>query len=376
MASIHFKKSRSGQKIYYVVVSLKGRHKWIKAGSQKDARILKKHIESLAESERFEKLGFTARDIRIDDFFQDYLNHVRLHTSPNTLKRYKSVLNTFLVFLNMFHPAIRYLSQVKIEHIESYQQKRLESVELKSSADGEKNGVHVNKKLPKPQTVNYEIGVLRSAFLWAKNREIIADVPTRKVKKLKSASIRKVQVLTQEQCKHFLKTAKEMAKEDPGLKVFYQAFQFILNTGLRSGELCNLTWEDVDLEAGLIKIQAKPGWTPKSYERSFFLNQICLKLLNKIKNREGYIFKSITGQQLDSDSLRKAFIKIAKVSGFENLTRVHDLRHTFNSIMQMNGVDPATMGKILGHKDIETTMIYTHQTSEHLKRSIEKIGIS
>ncbi|MDD5425326.1 MAG: hypothetical protein PHN52_02400, partial [candidate division Zixibacteria bacterium] len=61
MASIHFKKSRSGQKIYYVVVSLKGRHKWIKAGSQKDAKILKKHIESLAESERFEKLGFTAR---------------------------------------------------------------------------------------------------------------------------------------------------------------------------------------------------------------------------------------------------------------------------------------------------------------------------
>jgi len=43
--------------------------------------------------------------------------------------------------------------------------------------------------------------------------------------------------------------------------------------------------------------------------------------------------------------------------------------------MQMNGVDPATMGKILGYKDIETTMIYTHQTQEHLKRSIGKIDI-
>ena len=40
----------------------------------------------------------------------------------------------------------------------------------------------------------------------------------------------------------------------------------------------------------------------------------------------------------------------------------------------MNGVDPATMGRILGHKDIETTMIYTHQTQDHLKRSIEKVG--
>ena len=53
---------------------------------------------------------------------------------------------------------------------------------------------------------------------------------------------------------------------------------------------------------------------------------------------------------------------------------MHDLRHTFNSIMQMRGVDPATMGRILGHKDIETTMIYTHQTNEHLKKSIEMIG--
>ena len=43
--------------------------------------------------------------------------------------------------------------------------------------------------------------------------------------------------------------------------------------------------------------------------------------------------------------------------------------------MQMTGVDPATMGRILGHKDIETTMIYVHQTQEHLKKSIEKIGI-
>ena len=38
-------------------------------------------------------------------------------------------------------------------------------------------------------------------------------------------------------------------------------------------------------------------------------------------------------------------------------------------------VDLATMGEILGHKDIETTMIYTHQTHEHLRKSIGEIGI-
>jgi hypothetical protein len=56
MASIQFKKSRTGKKSYYVVVSFSGKHKWIKAGTQKEAEILKRRIESLENSQRVEKL--------------------------------------------------------------------------------------------------------------------------------------------------------------------------------------------------------------------------------------------------------------------------------------------------------------------------------
>ena len=105
------------------------------------------------------------------------------------------------------------------------------------------------------------------------------------------------------------------------------------------------------------------------------MNETSLKLLRKIKNREGWVFKDKEDRQLSNDRLRRALIKIVHAAGFEDFTKVHNLRHTFNSLMQMNGVDPATMGKILGHKDIETTMIYTHQTSEHLKLCANKITI-
>jgi hypothetical protein len=47
--------------------------------------------------------------------------------------------------------------------------------------------------------------------------------------------------------------------------------------------------------------------------------------------------------------------------------------HILNIPTQLNRVDPSTMGKILGHKDIETTMIYTHQIQEHLKKRELKI---
>jgi integrase len=375
MASIQFKKSLKGQKIYYVVVSFRGKHKWIKAGSQIDAKELKRKIESMENSQRLEKLGLSPLDKRVDDLFQEYANHLKLHTCPNTVKRYLGVLNTFLAFLRIFHEHVKYLSQIKPEHIESYQQQRLQSIELIEAADGNRNGIHTKKKLPLPQTVNYEIGVLRSAFIWAHDRELMALVPTKKIKPLRATPKKQARILDPRECRLFLDTAKKLARTDRQFKIFHNIFRFLLNTGLRSGELCNLTWRDVDLETGLIKIQPKEGWTPKSYSREFFLNQTSIDLLRSLQKSEDYIFKAESGNQLDTDAIRRALLKIAQAAGLQGFTRVHDLRHTFNSLMQMNGVDPATMGKILGHKDIETTMIYTHQTQEHLKRSIEKVGI-
>jgi len=201
-------------------------------------------------------------------------------------------------------------------------------------------------------------------------------VPTKKVKPLRNKPIKRARILKPSECKLFLKTARKMAKENKQLKIYALVFKFLLNTGLRSGELCNLTWDDIDLETGLIQIQAKEGWTPKSYSREFFLNEVSLRLIQSIGVSEGYVFKTQTGQQLDTNSIRRAVIKIGREAGFDNFTRVHDLRHTFNSLMQMNGVDPATMGKILGHRDIETTMIYTHQTGEHLKSQSAKLKSS
>ncbi len=374
MASIQAKSGKKGKKTYYVVVSYHGKHKWLKAGSLKDARILRKQIESMEESRRLEKLGLSATDKRIDDFLQEYTDHVRLRTSVNTLKRYRSILNTFLVFLKMFHPNTKCLSQIKADHIESYQQQRLQSLELKTAADGEKPGNHKPKRLPLPQTVNFEVGVLGSAFIWAHGRQLIPSVPTRKVRPLKSKPHRQARILDPQECKLFLKTAREMSRKDRRLRPYSRAFQFLLNTGLRSGELCNLTWADIDMQTDLIKIQLKEGWTPKSYSREFFLNRASVKVLESLET-DGYVFVDQTGTQLDSDSLRKVLIKIAKASGLHDLTRVHDLRHTFSSLMQKQGVDRGTVAAILGHKDLSTTLVYTHQTRDHMRKSINAINL-
>lgn len=375
MASIQSKNTKSGKKTHFVVVSVGGRHKWIRAGTMAEAKVLKREIESLENSKRLEKLGFSVKEKRIDEFFQEYADHIRDRSAPGTVKRYLSVINTFITFIKMFHPELKHLSRITRDTIESYQNRRLHSIELKIASDGDKPGLHSRKRLPLPQTVNNEVTMLAIAFNWAQRRDLIPLAPTRNMKKLRPKPKKEARILTEGESRKLLKATAELAAKDIRLSVYVAVFKFLLNTGLRSGELCNLYWDDVDLESGLIQIRAKDGWTPKSSERAFYLNDTSLKLLHSLSPKEGLVFESDSGKKLATDDIRRLLIIAAKSAGLTGVTRVHDFRHTFNSHMQMQGVDAATMARILGHKDLSTTMIYTHQTAEHLKKSINKVGI-
>lgn len=375
MASIQKKADRKGRVTHYVVISATGKRKWIRAGTLSAARTMKKEIEALAQDQQREKLGLSLKPCRIDSFFEEYLEYARLRTAPNTVKRYRAAINAFIAYLNLFCPHVRETAQIKTEHIQGFQRRRLESVELKAVADGEKNGVHKAKRLPLPQTVNYEVSVLRSAFMWALDRELIVQVPTRRVKKLRVEPRRPIRILTPEEARLFLYTGRQMASQERELVPFIEAFAFLLNTGLRSGELCNLCWDDVELDNGLLKVRAKAGWTPKTSEREFFLNSNSLALLKRLEKKSEYVFVTLFGARLRTDDLRRRLIRFAREAGISGLTRVHDLRHTFASHLQMNGVDAPTVSRLLGHKSLGMTMVYTHQTAEHLKKSIEKVGI-
>ncbi len=71
--------------------------------------------------------------------------------------------------------------------------------------------------------------------------------------------------------------------------------------------------------------------------------------------------------------LREKLIQIAKKAGIEDLTRVHTLRHTFASHLVMGGVDFPTVMKLMGHSDIQTTMIYAHLAPDHLADAVNKL---
>lgn len=142
-----------------------------------------------------------------------------------------------------------------------------------------------------------------------------------------------------------------------------------VNTGMRRGEVFNLTWADIDLSNKVLTVE---GTTAKSGQtRHIPLNKEALATLTDWKDQAGastYVFPSQSGGRLDN--VKKSWeglLKLAGISGF----RWHDLRHTFASKLVMAGVPLNTVRELLGHSDIKMTLRYAHLAPDSKAAAVE-----
>ena len=70
--------------------------------------------------------------------------------------------------------------------------------------------------------------------------------------------------------------------------------------------------------------------------------------------------------------LKHKFQRLIKKAGIED-ARFHDLRHTFASLLVMNGVDLKTVQELLGHSTIIMTMRYSHLAKSHRNKTIKTL---
>ena len=141
-----------------------------------------------------------------------------------------------------------------------------------------------------------------------------------------------------------------------------------VNTGMRRGEIFNLKWRDLDLEnRKLTVVNAK-----NNESRVIPINQTLyeeFKTLLKVATGE-YVFSRRNAEPLKD--IRTGFavaLKRAKIKDF----RFHDLRHTFDSHLVMQGVNLRAVQQLMGHKDIKMTMRYPHLSPEHVQQAVEKL---
>ena len=264
-----------------------------------------------------------------------------------------------------------FLSQVSTEVVDRYKVARKEALVNPNGSEIEsEDDIKVyTRKGARAHTINFEVGVLKTIFNVAIKWGYLRDNPTKGVQKLKVDDSKPVRFLSKEECQRLL----EACPED-----LYPIYFTFLSSGMRKAELENLEWDDVDFKRRKLKIRRKEFWQPKTGEREIPINQALLELLRRLKHendqglKSSFVFPHADGSRIRV-KLRNKLIQIAEKAGIEDLTKIHTLRHTFASHLVMSGVDLPTVKKLMGHSDIQTTMIYAHLAPDHLAEAVDRL---
>ncbi|MGD2186175.1 MAG: tyrosine-type recombinase/integrase, partial [Desulfobacterales bacterium] len=153
--------------------------------------------------------------------------------------------------------------------------------------------------------------------------------------------------------------------------------ELLYAAGLRVSELINLKLQDVNLDAGFVRIFGKgskerivPIGIHAKDKISHYLKTA--RPLRLKQTRSPYLFIARAGKPITRQGFWKLLRRYAVQAGLNEKITPHSLRHSFASHLLEGGADLRAVQIMLGHVDISTTQIYTHVTRDHLKKLHQK----
>ena len=354
----------------YRYVDMFGKRHSVYAKNLNELRAKEKEIKEMLE----EDSDLASGGIQFLKYAEEYLS-MKLNIRHSTREHYMCFLNALKkeewAYLNM--------REIKPIHIKKYL--------YEQAAEGMSYA-----------TLNNKYAFIRAIFNDAVDNRILRYSPCIvKLKNITKPEEKEIRYLTKEQQKDFF----EFLEQDTIGKKKLMILNFMVNTGLRFGELSGLTWNDIDLEEGCIKVTHqlirskgkvyhidKPKtecatrivYMPYDLiqEMKRYRKEPRPKIEPMIDGYTGFVFLNRDGRVLDNvnfnttmQQLRKKYIE--KTGNDIGTVSAHVFRHTYCSRLVERGVPIKVVQYTMGHANISTTMnIYTHIDMEDVKNSIRK----
>lgn len=148
----------------------------------------------------------------------------------------------------------------------------------------------------------------------------------------------------------------------------------VMFAGLRRNELVNLRVEGVDLPEGTLRVTVAKGKrgriVPLAPEA---LAAVADWLELRPDAPHDYLFTTRAGQPMSTKDLHRMFHRTLERSGItrDGIT-LHKLRHTCATLLLQQGVDIATLQRLLGHVSIESTATYLHVEMDDLREAVRR----
>jgi integrase len=145
--------------------------------------------------------------------------------------------------------------------------------------------------------------------------------------------------------------------------------RFLLLTGARFSEAATATWDQFELERG---VWTKPATATKQQRAHIVpLAAPALMLLQELhaQSRNEFLFPNSAGRPVGS--IKVFWRSVTRQAGIEGV-RVHDLRHSFASVLASGGASLHLIGQLLGHRKVGTTARYAHLVDTVQREAVER----
>ncbi len=179
-------------------------------------------------------------------------------------------------------------------------------------------------------------------------------------------------VLSEPEVLALLKVAKAQASTWHGKRNYAMLLTF-LDAMLRLQELIDLELQDVNLQARSLRVRHGKG----DKERVVFMGRRLTKAMRDWLAVRGHVpgsdwvFISRSGEKLDPRNVQRILERLGKKARVRKVSP-HMLRHTGATLFIRNGGDPFSLQRLLGHADIQTTMVYVHMAGSALREAHAK----
>ena len=219
-----------------------------------------------------------------------------------------------------------------------------------------------------------KVAAARSFFKFLVAEGTIKEDPTRNMESFnvgrslpRPISVSQVRALLEQPARQ----SKPEARRDSAM------LQLLYASGMRVSELVSLNLKDVNTGSGdvrcfgkghkerIIPIHERAASAVEEYVREARPHMLR-------RDDERALFLNHRGERLTRQGFWQILKQYAKAAGLEGEVTPHTLRHSFATHMLSGGADLRAVQELLGHANISTTQVYTHLTTEHVRRSYEK----
>ncbi len=145
--------------------------------------------------------------------------------------------------------------------------------------------------------------------------------------------------------------------------------QLLALTGARKNEIAHLTWREVDFERGALNLADS-----KTGRKAVRLGDAALEVLAELPHAHPkWVFPDPSAREEPIRGLDWFWVGLRKRAGLADV-RIHALRHSFASAGLASGQGLPLIGKLLGHRNVQTTARYAHLAEDPVKTAADQIA--